>query len=355
MILVCPSCDSKFNVPDGAIPPAGRKVRCAKCQHSWHATLADELKPARTTVRRPSPAAVRPAAEEVDAGAAARAAAIRKSFLQPEPESAASEHDDDPFNEAPNGQASQKADEDEKTPAEEFGIGAMFSESASEDGVDNSLADDREDDGLDHHYEDDDGDDDDILAHRRADLRRQSERKSLVRKRKLILGGWIALVLFWLTVLFVTIGMKETVVAAYPGTSSLYSAFSGLSDTERFRPEEGVPLTKPITETEVYVSAKLFENLTRIDTIDGKQQLVISGVVENTGNRAANVPLVEISIKDGSGRVIDQWNYEPEGLVLRRHGEIKFEVTRFPIPTGMRSVEVRSLDGTRSTREAAQG
>ena len=36
MILTCPACDTKYVVKDGAIPPAGRKVRCASCQHSWH-------------------------------------------------------------------------------------------------------------------------------------------------------------------------------------------------------------------------------------------------------------------------------------------------------------------------------
>ncbi|WP_202899827.1 zinc-ribbon domain-containing protein, partial [Kordiimonas gwangyangensis] len=40
MILVCPSCEAKFNVPDGAIPPEGRTVRCAKCKHSWKASPA---------------------------------------------------------------------------------------------------------------------------------------------------------------------------------------------------------------------------------------------------------------------------------------------------------------------------
>lgn len=36
MILTCPACDTKYVVKDGAIPPGGRKVRCASCKHSWH-------------------------------------------------------------------------------------------------------------------------------------------------------------------------------------------------------------------------------------------------------------------------------------------------------------------------------
>ena len=36
MILTCPACSIKYVVKDGAIPPAGRQVRCASCKHSWH-------------------------------------------------------------------------------------------------------------------------------------------------------------------------------------------------------------------------------------------------------------------------------------------------------------------------------
>jgi predicted Zn finger-like uncharacterized protein len=36
MILTCPACGTQYVVKDGAIPEAGRKVRCAACRHSWH-------------------------------------------------------------------------------------------------------------------------------------------------------------------------------------------------------------------------------------------------------------------------------------------------------------------------------
>ena len=36
MILTCPECSTKYVVKDGAIPAAGRQVRCAACKASWH-------------------------------------------------------------------------------------------------------------------------------------------------------------------------------------------------------------------------------------------------------------------------------------------------------------------------------
>lgn len=75
MILECTECKTRYLVPDTAIGPEGRTVRCANCRHSWFQTPAGFAEPEPDRVSTPAVEAVRPAT-------------TRQAASVPEPEAA---------------------------------------------------------------------------------------------------------------------------------------------------------------------------------------------------------------------------------------------------------------------------
>lgn len=70
MILSCPKCATRYIVPDGAIGPDGRQVRCASCRHSW---FQDGPAVERPKVAKAAVAATTPSEAAHDAPAAVAA------------------------------------------------------------------------------------------------------------------------------------------------------------------------------------------------------------------------------------------------------------------------------------------
>lgn len=85
MILSCPSCKTRYIVPDSAIGPTGRKVRCAACRHSW---VQDPPPLDLRTLPTPELAAAE-APLPAPAASAPRGTPPPPSWIEPEPEPAA--------------------------------------------------------------------------------------------------------------------------------------------------------------------------------------------------------------------------------------------------------------------------
>ena len=301
----------------------------------------------------------------MDAGLAARAAAVRNvvsgGFDEvPAPAPADEDiYDDDGDVRAPAPEP-MAASRDEHLPdSDDFGVAQALKQTLGGDfGFDDD--DDDDDDATpakaDKAKAEDDYDEDDFLARRRSEQRRQSERDAKARKRKLLTVGWGLLVIFWLVVLYLLVFMKEEVVYKMPGMAGFYEMFNGVEDIERFREEEsenGEPLSKPLAKEEPYISAKLHNDRTRVETVDGRNTLMVRGFIENTSDRtSATVPKVQVQVLDKDGRQLTSWVVDPPGQILRRKARLNFETSLYPIPSGAANVKVDAIKGSRSDAEA---
>ncbi len=352
MILECPSCESKFKIPTGAITEAGRKVRCANCQNIWHATFDDIFKPQPIIL---SSAIV----DEEEKGVAVNANIESEQPSEPLIDADVAAQDqqasvlsdaDIPENDY-QGSGDQKVDQVSEQSAQNLG-GDVVEQATDFIATIKSGLEETD-------FEEDDfatvdgmeGSEEDYLARQRTEKRKDFKNFLLARKRKFITIGWAVLIVFWVSLITTFFFFKESVVAFFPAANAFYSSVENVDYTEEFQPVEGEVLTAPITESVTRLEAYILPPPT-LENVDGRQILIVRGYVENKGGRAATVPQLELQVLDNRGRVIQNWVHEPEGSIITRGTKLNFETTLSPVPSGVVRAVVKVIEGSKSSARA---
>lgn len=178
MIVTCPNCQTRYNLPDDKVPSGGVKVKCSKCAHVFKAEAppATPEEEVETLLEEESPAPDTQAGDDFDETFDEVAAGDKSSAdesVAEEPEEAPADTPDDDLgdlfddtDETPQSEPSA-ADDVDSLFGDDDDEGGLFEDGGDDDDADGGLFDDTADDDVaedDDDDDDDEDDDDDIFA-----------------------------------------------------------------------------------------------------------------------------------------------------------------------------------------------
>ena len=279
MLIVCPSCDTPYDVELAGLQPNGRQVRCVRCRYVWRA------EPSRAEKLMAAAEAIAPVPEMADAA---------ESFAGG---SASSE--------SPSATVGETI-EGEPDPAPVEASLDQGAESPAEIRVDAppiSPADlDQDAPAIDAETEQSEAPPEDIESYA---ARHVSAGKGW--RLRWPLSALQSGVLVLLIVDAVLVGWRDEFVRMMPQTASFYSML-GLNVNLRSLAFEGVS-----TSTEQH---------------DGVPTLVVEGKIVNDGRKVADVPRLKFAVRDGSGQEVYSWTAVapraslPPGESVAFHGRL---------------------------------
>jgi predicted Zn finger-like uncharacterized protein len=302
MRIVCPNCQTSYEVSAASLGAEGRQVRCVRCKDVWHAIpVQDEV--------------AEPAVETAAVSAAAASAYLRGAGATAAATS--TPPDDDPW-----AQAAEAAIEDSAVDPN------LAARAADRSAV-------RFDDPPAVVAEPPAGDwDAAFTAHDAPPLApahepveniesfaaRRARREARRNQPRSLVPRPGTLIIIFVAVLGALIGWRSDVVRAMPGTASLFAAV-GLPVNLR-----GLALTDVITTKEAH---------------DGATILVVQGTITNISKQPRDVPRIRLAVKNDKGAVVYTWTSLPERTALGPGDSQPFQTRLASPPPDGRTVEVR--------------
>ncbi|MDP6953869.1 MAG: zinc-ribbon domain-containing protein [Alphaproteobacteria bacterium] len=305
MILSCPSCATRFTVPEGAFASGGRKLRCGKCKHDWFQEPPAAPEQASPVVTAASVEAVAPSEapamdeensqDDIDA-----------LFDSPDPQEENFQDDIDAMFDAGDPQKENSQDD----------VDAMFasdapSEENSQDDVDamfETAAGD--DEGADDDEEPSAGTDDAPpigIAGGAAIRGTQTTGGSWV--------GWTAMVSVLVAIVAGLALLSDTVIEAWPPAKRLYAMV-------------GLPFTTLGEGLEI-------RNIeARFEPGPNGSRLIIMGDIANVTRHARTVPMVRVVLRDESGAELEGWMFQATDLNMMPSETVSFRTAHESPPDG---------------------
>ncbi len=291
MLIVCPSCSSRYEIDAAKLGQDGRKVRCPSCSFEWHAHGEGKVG------ESPAPAAF--AAEEADPF---QPNAATEAFIEDEWKRAAemdenvslvvAELDGTPQAYDPDAAALPNRLETEMPP-----VPAMETEEEP----------------------------------RPRPASRKTRAKPAAMPMSMRLAGFgralvspVALACAGLMAIGLGVWKRETVVRAAPAMAIVFE-------------KAGLP---------VNLRGLALANITTGLTQEGQGAfLVVEGEVSNITREAARLPLIEIIIHDAGGKQLYSWTTEPPRAALNAGDKARFRARLAAPPQNGQSVVVRFAKG----------
>lgn len=288
MIIICPNCDTRYQVAQNAIGAAGRKVQCANCSESWQA-MAEKEEP------KPKPKLVeQPAAPEVEEPEDDRLfdeadeAALDEVFSREEEKNAPAKAADTAGDDASETDAAPKADDKAKRPVK--------------NSFDAALNKQRQ-----------------MAMH----IRQMKFAKNLPMGRIRGNARLVGLCLL-ACVIFGGSYFRTDVVRMFPDLAGIYAAIG----------------------MKVNVIGLEFRDVETLRALkNGSDVMVVSGRIQNITGRRVKVSAVVVSILDEAGSSLYSWSVTPAAQSIGPREIVEFETQLNAAPQGAYTVKLVFADG----------